>query len=321
LHPAARLSALAASLALAATPAQTAPTSKAHPPAAPPAEEASADLPQFDSNTSLLVVAPHPDDESLCCAGVIQRVLHAGGHASIVWVTSGDGSELDLLVVERSLFVRPQKLRDLADRRMAEARAAATILGVPEGQQFFLGYPDRGVLKLVTDNYATPYHSKYTGGSAVPYDGALSPGHAYTGENLEYDFATVLDRVRPTLILAPSPQDTHPDHRATGILVLREMSHRDQLSRVRYWIVHGGEGWPSPRGLYRGLPLIPPPRSRGLAPSAFVLEPDEQDHKLEALRAYRTQMEVMSSFLLAFVRTTELFSERPVPDGSVANKY
>ena len=59
------------------------------------------------STTSLLVVSPHPDDETLCCAGVIQRVLQAGGHVSIVWLTSGDGSELDLLVVEKSLFLRP----------------------------------------------------------------------------------------------------------------------------------------------------------------------------------------------------------------------
>jgi len=38
-----------------------------------------ADFPKFDSTTSLLVVAPHPDDETLCCAGVIQRVNAAGG--------------------------------------------------------------------------------------------------------------------------------------------------------------------------------------------------------------------------------------------------
>ena len=35
-------------------------------------------LPAIGSGTSLLVIAPHPDDETLCCAGVIQRVVHAG---------------------------------------------------------------------------------------------------------------------------------------------------------------------------------------------------------------------------------------------------
>src|SRR5271156_1302824 len=61
-------------------------------------------LPPIDATTSLLVVSPHPDDETLCCAGVIRRVVTAGGHVSVVWITSGDGSELSMLLVEKSLF-------------------------------------------------------------------------------------------------------------------------------------------------------------------------------------------------------------------------
>ena len=38
----------------------------------------------ISSATSLLVVSPHPDDETLCCSGVMQRVLKAGGRVSIV---------------------------------------------------------------------------------------------------------------------------------------------------------------------------------------------------------------------------------------------
>ena len=271
-------------------------------------------LPPFDTNTSLLVVSPHPDDESLCCAGVIQRVLKSGGRASVVWITSGDGSELDLIVVEKSLFTNPDKLRDLALRRMEEARAAAKVLGIPAEQQFFLGYPDRGLLNLITDNYITPYRSKYTGASSVPYPNTLSPGHPYTGQNLEQDFESVLDRVQPTLILAPSPEDLHPDHRASGILTIRALSRRQELSKVRYWIVHGGPVWPRPRGLHLDRSLTPAPRSRGLAPVPFLLDPAEEQRKLEAVRTYQTQMEVMSSYLLGFVRTNELFSSIPVPD-------
>src|SRR4029077_8979437 len=64
------------------------------------AAPAPASLPRLDAQTSLLVVAPHPDDETLCCAGIIQRVVRAGGRASVVWITSGDASELDLLLIE-----------------------------------------------------------------------------------------------------------------------------------------------------------------------------------------------------------------------------
>ena len=276
------------------------------------AAQASA-IPALDARTSLLVVSPHPDDETLCCAGVIRRVLAAGGRASIVWLTSGDGSELDSLLIERSLRVNPLKMRDLAERRMREARAAAKILGVPPAAQFFLGYPDGGLLSLLTDHFTVPYDSRFTDADRVPYPDTVGAGHPYTGRSLERDFARVLDRVRPTLVLAPSPQDAHPDHRAAGILTLQVLSRRHELTAARFWIVHGGRYWPRPRGLRLRLPLSVPPRGRGLGLAAFDLQPSEEAAKLAALREYHTQMRVMSSFLLSFVRTDELYSSLPVP--------
>jgi LmbE family N-acetylglucosaminyl deacetylase len=279
----------------------------------PPTVTAPAPFPAMTSATSMLVVSPHPDDETLCCAGAIQRVLQAGGRVAIVWLTSGDGSELDLLVVEKSLFLKPTKLRDLAMRRMEESREAAGILGVPPERLFFLGYPDRGILPIITDNYITPYRSKFTAVNAVPYPSTVSPGHAYTGLNLEHDFESVLDRVRPTLVLAPSPRDSHPDHRATGVVAIRALARRNQLSRMRYWIVHGGESWPTPRGYEPDLEMNSPPLGQGLSQTPFALQPGEEQRKRLAIDAYHTQMEVMSSFLLSFVRTNELYSTNPMP--------
>jgi LmbE family N-acetylglucosaminyl deacetylase len=270
-----------------------------------------APLPPLDASTSLLVVAPHPDDETLCCGGLIQRVVRAGGRASIVWITSGDASELDLLLIEKSLWLRPAKMRDLGARRMREAREATALLGVAPAGQLFLGYPDRGVLGLLGGHYTTAYTSQYTAAAAVPYPDALFPGHAYTGASLDQDFEAVLERVHPTLVLAPSPRDSHPDHQAAGLLTLRLMTRRGQLPLVRWWIVHGGEGWPSPRGLSPGLPLNPAPRLRGVVPAPFELTAAEEDAKLAAVRAYPTQMEALAPLLLAFVRSTEAFSAAP----------
>jgi LmbE family N-acetylglucosaminyl deacetylase len=298
-------------LAALATPASAAPARGA--PAAPPKLTAPAAFLPITSATSLLVVSPHPDDESLCCAGVIQRVLKAGGRVGIVWFTSGDGSELDMLIVEKTIFIRPAKLRELAIRRMQESRSAAGILGVPQDRLYFLGYPDRGILKIITDNYITPYHSRFTDARAVPYSTALSPGHAYTGQNLEHDFESVLERTHPTLVLAPSPRDAHPDHRATGIVAIRAMARRNELSRMRFWIVHGGEFWPMPRGYAPDLEMNLPPLGHGLSQTPFKLEPEEEQRKHLAISAYHTQMNVMSSFLLSFVRTSELYSMNPMP--------
>jgi LmbE family N-acetylglucosaminyl deacetylase len=196
---------------------------------------------------------------------------------------------------------------------MQESREAARILGVPPQGLYFLGYPDRGILPIITDHYVTPYRSRFTAATAVPYAEALYPGHAYTGLNLEHDFESVLDRVHPTLVLAPSPRDSHPDHRATGITAIRTLARRNELSRMRYWIVHGGELWPMPRSYAPELELNPPPLGHGLSQMPFKLEPAEEQRKRLAVSAYHTQMEVMSSFLLAFVRTSELFSMNPMP--------
>jgi LmbE family N-acetylglucosaminyl deacetylase len=243
-------------------------------------------LATIDATTSLLVVSPHPDDETLCCAGAIQRVLTAGGHVNVVWITSGEGTLLSMLMIEKSLFASPAKVRDLATRRMNEARAATAVLGVPRSGQLFLGYPDGGILGLVQ-------------------------GNGSRGASLEGDFAAVLDRVQPTLILAPSPRDSHPDHEAIGLLTVRVLTRRGELSKARYWIVHGGEGWPAPRDYMPGIPLGPPPRGEQSAPRPFTLTDAEVDRKLQAVRSYETQMRVMAPFLLAFVRTNELYSALP----------
>ncbi len=155
--------------------------------------------------------------------------------------------------------------------------------------------PDRGVLKLLTSNRTHAYTSGFTGATAVPYPDALFPGHPYTGESLERDFAAVLARVAPTLVLAPTPRDAHPDHRAAGLLASAAVARLAGGAQLRFWIVHGGEGWPSPRGLEPGLPLTPAPRIRGVTPAVFALEPAEEDRKLAALRAYDTQLRTLDA--------------------------
>jgi LmbE family N-acetylglucosaminyl deacetylase len=276
-------------------------------PATPVNDSALADI---SSATSLLVVSPHPDDETLCCGGVIQRVVRAGGRVTVVWLTSGDAARIDLILTGRSLFPAAAVARELGAQRMGEARAATARLGVAPAQQLFLGYPDGGLQELLGPHRTTPYTSPTTGAAVVPYPTALYPGHAYTGESLERDFVAVLERVQPTLILAPTPLDSHPDHRAAGLLAQALSARLARVPPVRYWIVHGGEGWPSPRDLLPGLPLTPAPLAASLAPVGFALEPAEEDAKLVALRAYQTQMRVMAPFLLSFVRSNELFSWR-----------
>jgi LmbE family N-acetylglucosaminyl deacetylase len=275
------------------------------------AQESSGALPPLDAQTSLLIVSPHPDDETLCCAGVIQRVRAAGGSVGVVWITSGDGSVLSMLIAAKSLPMSHEKVRELAKRRMQEARAAASLLGVPSSQQFFLGYPDGEILSLVTENSSTLRAAKFTGETHVPYPDAVFPGHPYTGDSLERDFQALLERVRPSLVLAPSIRDTHPDHHGTGLLARRAVARFGGDAQLRFWIVHDGEGWPSPRGLLPSIPLGVPASGYGAAWVSFALTENETARKHDAIQAYHTQMQVMAPFLLSFVRTSELYSAGP----------
>ena len=192
-------------------------------------------------------------------------------------------------------------------------------MSVEAGSLYFLGYPDRGVLPLLLDHYypETPWRSKFTGENSVVYEDAVDRGAKYDGENLERDFRAVLERVRPTLVLAPSPQDTHPDHRGAGILAWRAMVARNEAHNIRYWIVHGGRGWPKPRGHRPDLPETVAPRGVGLKWEEFALDDDALEAKLRAVRSHSTQMKVMGRVMESHVRATEMYSRTPMPPRSV----
>ena len=267
---------------------------------------------------TVLVVSPHPDDESLCCGGLIHAAREAGVQVAVVWITNGDGFRWSAMVAEHRLRPRAGKYREFATRRAGEARTAAAALGLDPESLFFLGYPDGGVLPLLLDHYYpnTPWRSKFTGADSVVYDDAVDPGAEYDGQNLERDFQRVLDQVKPTLVLAPSPQDTHPDHRGTGILAWRALSARGETDRIRFWIVHGGRGWPKPRAYRPELPQTIAPRGIGMRWERIPLDADAQRAKLRALRAHHTQLEVMGRVMESHVRADELFSRTPVPPRS-----
>jgi LmbE family N-acetylglucosaminyl deacetylase len=258
---------------------------------------------------SVLVVAPHPDDESLCCGGLIHMARAAGAQVSIVWITSGDAFRWDVMVLNHSLVPHSAAFRALAEIREAEARVAASRLGVGAASIYFLGYPDRGVSPLLANAYeaATPWRSPYTGAQSVIYPEALDPGARYDGASLERDFETVLDRTHPTRVLAPCPQDTHPDHRGAGLLAQRALAARGQLDALRCWIVHGGYGWPH-GGFEPKKPLDVAPSGAGLHWEQLRLDDAAIAAKLQAIEAHQSQVRVMENVMRRYVHSTELYA-------------
>ena len=80
-----------------------------------------------------LVVAPHPDDESLGCGGLIAEAARLGKAVHVAVVTDGAGSHA------ASHTHRPELLRQL---RRDETLAAAAVLGMPPERVSFLDMPD-----------------------------------------------------------------------------------------------------------------------------------------------------------------------------------
>jgi LmbE family N-acetylglucosaminyl deacetylase len=83
-----------------------------------------------------IVIAPHPDDESLACGGLIADACRQGLRGKVVIVSDGAGSH------PNSKTYPADRLRSL---RKEEARQAAAELGLRPEEILFLGLPDRFV--------------------------------------------------------------------------------------------------------------------------------------------------------------------------------
>jgi LmbE family N-acetylglucosaminyl deacetylase len=93
-------------------------------------------VPAALENRPFVVVAPHPDDESLGCGGLIAEACRQGLPGKIVVVSDGAGSH------PNSKAYPPDRLRSL---REEEARQAAAELGLKPQDILFLALPDRFV--------------------------------------------------------------------------------------------------------------------------------------------------------------------------------
>ena len=81
----------------------------------------------------VLVLAPHPDDETFGCGGALALHQQSGDPVKVVFLTSG----------ELGQWVGEQDSKATRDRREAEVREALSRLGVADFD--FWRYPDRAV--------------------------------------------------------------------------------------------------------------------------------------------------------------------------------
>lgn len=155
-----------------------------------------------------LVIAPHPDDESLGCGGTIALLRERGFAVHVLFVSDGTMSH------PNSTAYPADRLRQL---RESEALAALRILNVPPEQATFMRQKDTQV--------------------ATPASPAFAEAVAFV--------RNVLIDVNPTTVLVPWRRDPHRDHRASWQLLnaaVQQGPTRPRVLEYLIWLWELGSG-------------------------------------------------------------------------------
>ena len=159
---------------------------------------------------SILVVAPHPDDETLGCGGAIALLRQLNIPVKVLVVSDGTQSH------PNSIAYPPFALKKL---RESESLAALSILGVAPEAVTFLGMPDGAVPQV-------------RGGET----GMENRTDEKIPEERYLDAIAFIERYLNSFILStvflPWRQDPHPDHRASWQLFITAINNLINPPRI-----------------------------------------------------------------------------------------
>ncbi|WP_266168144.1 PIG-L deacetylase family protein [Dyella subtropica] len=167
---------------------------------------------KLDAQTRLLVIAPHPDDESIATGELIQHVHLAGGTVDILLLTDGDNNPWPQRWLERRPYIGPAERERWGRRRRGEVGQALRQLGLPPEVLHALGLPDMGVTARLRDDLS----------------------------GLLRLWLARLEACRPTVIAFPALADRHPDHSAAHVLTrLAVAQWPGGAPQLLSYLVHG----------------------------------------------------------------------------------
>ncbi|PWK89952.1 PIG-L deacetylase family protein [Fulvimonas soli] len=166
------------------------------------------------AGTRLLVVAPHPDDETIAAGELIQQARAAGGAVRVLLLTDGDDNPWPQRWIERRIRIGAAERQRWGRRRRAELHEALDLLGVPAADLRALGWPDMGLTALLRRppaQWRTPLLRE-------------------------------LDDFRPDTVVVPALADRHPDHGAAHVLLRLALAAWDgPPPALLDYLVHGRE--------------------------------------------------------------------------------
>jgi mycothiol S-conjugate amidase len=273
----------------------------------------------------LLVISPHPDDESLAGMAMIQRTLNSGGRVRIVMMTNGDGFRQAAAREFHVSTPKPQHMYQLGLLRQQEELAAIRRLGLRSQDVLMLGYPDAGLHQLWNNhwNLHVPYMA-VNGYNRVPYDTAYHQQAPYCGQAVVGDLRQVLADFAPTDVLYPDPHDVHRDHWATSAFTQYALVGLPLPPHEWTYLIHY-PNYPQPRKYRPDRPLQPPHKLLGLGTDwhALPLATAQTAQKHGAILSHASQIKMMRHLLESFVRTNDLIGSHATPTvahGTSANE-
>jgi LmbE family N-acetylglucosaminyl deacetylase len=295
-------------------------------------------FPQIKSSDHILIISPHPDDESLADSGLIQKALEVNASVEVVEMTVGDATPLN--ATNYTAMNITNFNGSIGDLRHQEAINAMSQLGLNQSNIIFLGYPDTGLSSLWGTNW--DYNNLYTNPinnySHSPYNFSYEPNAPYCGADVDKNLVQIVNKFQPTLIFYPDDGDEHPDHWATSNFV-RYVEIQTNFQGIDYCYLVHKSSWPQPLQFAPTLNLTTPTDVLRLDGEWFTLNltQTEENNKENAILSHVTQIYQMKNYLLSFVRTNEIFAYYPIipvkktsmanfgigmPDSSVADlKY
>lgn len=273
-------------------------------------------FPQITSSDRILIVSPHPDDESLANSGLIRAALKVNATVLVVMMTNGDATPINI-----TDYVKKTNRTDfngsIGDLRHLETIDAMSQLGLNQSRIIFLGYPDGALSYLFGSNW--DYNNLYKGSNSAneydhsPYSFSYELNAPYCGANVEKNLQQIITNYKPTMIFYPDDGDEHPDHWATSAFVRYAAIKTGYSGKTYSYLVHKGS-WPSPLQYQPQSTLEAPDDLLELDANWLMmnLTQDDENRKEKAINSHATQISLMKNYLLSFVRTDEIFAYYPI---------
>ncbi len=275
-------------------------------------------FPAFNSSDRVLIVSPHPDDESLANSGIIRAALEANATVLVVMMTNGDGTPINITDYTKKSNITNFS-GTIGDYRHLETIQAMSELGLNQSSIIFLGYPDGGLRYLFGNNW--DYDNLYKSNSSAndydhsPYNFSYELNAPYCGANVDKNLEEILVRYKPTVIFYPDDGDEHPDHWATSAFIRYAGIKTNYSGKTFSYLVHKGS-WPTPLSYNPKLKLEAPNDVLDLDGTWYALDLDNETEirKEKAINDHATQVSLMKNYLMSFVRSNEIFADYPTID-------